>query len=349
MQVLAILGDGAELAAAERLRTARAAGMRVLAARQPADRDCGLSADAREFVAAHGALWPNEAYWLEWGSDDTLVPTPPDSGADLLVIACPTGAAPLSTMCEAARTVPTDRFGRPVAQHPQAGRSLRIGLLGGMHRPDGNPAPLATLGDAADRLDLPVEPVFLDPDALNEELPRDLAGVILPGGGNMRAVPAQIAAATTALARNLPALGLCLGMQAMATALVRCDGWADATLEEISGPGPGRSFTSLRDASGKGWHRLGEIVVRPVANTVLNRLWHEEIALRVNHRYALAPDIPGLAGAIIHRDLAGIADAIEMPGHRFFVGLQGHPELGRSAKLDRLWDAFLIAADSHSG
>lgn len=49
-------------------------------------------------------------------------------------------------------------------------------------------------------------------------------------------------------------------------------------------------------------------------------------------------------GIALDRDPSGIAEAIELPGHAFLVGLQGHPELGRGAALDRLWDAFLIAA-----
>jgi hypothetical protein len=344
MRVLAILGEGAERAAAARLRAARAAGETVLAARLPAAGDAALPPGAREFVAAHGALWPNEAYWLEWGSDSALAPGLPGDGADLLVIACPDGAAPAGAMAEPAMPVPADTFGRPLPPATARGRALRIGLLGGMERPGANPAPLATLGDAADRLGLAVEPVFLDPAEARSALPGDLAGVILPGGGNMRAVSAQIAATDIALDRDLPLLGLCLGMQAMATVFVRRAGWPDATLEEIAGPGPGRSFTRLRDAAGAGWHRLGETIVRPAADTLLGQIWPDGAAVRVNHRFALAPDIPGTAGAVVHRDPSGIAEAIELPGHAFLVGLQGHPELGRGAALDRLWDAFLVAA-----
>lgn len=345
MRVLAILGDGAERDAGRRLRLERAAGATVLGARLPTLGDAALPPDAREFVTQHGALWPNPAYWLEWGSDLALGPTLPRAGADLLVIACPDPSArPNADECHVACPPPTDPFGRPAATQPRPGRPLRIGLLGGMHLPHANPAPLATLGDAAERLGLPVLAEFLARDVL----PNDLAGLILPGGGNLNAISAQIAAAATALDRNLPVLGLCLGMQSMTTTLARLAGWPDAMLEERAGPGRQRSFTRLRDELGRGWHRVGEVVVTPAPNSLLGQIWPDGARVRVNHRFALEPDVPVLPGTIIHRDSAGIADAIEVPGHRFFVGLQGHPELGRAAALDRLWDAFLIAADSHA-
>ena len=260
MRVLAILGDGAERDAGRRLRLERAAGATVLGARLPTLGDAALPPDAREFVTQHGALWPNPAYWLEWGSDLALGPTLPRAGADLLVIACPDPSArPNADECHVACPPPTDPFGRPAATQPRPGRPLRIGLLGGMHLPHANPAPLATLGDAAERLGLPVLAEFLARDVL----PNDLAGLILPGGGNLNAISAQIAAAATALDRNLPVLGLCLGMQSMTTTLARLAGWPDAMLEERAGPGRQRSFTRLRDELGRGWHRVGEVVVTP--------------------------------------------------------------------------------------
>ncbi|MHB1304953.1 MAG: glutamine amidotransferase-related protein [Acidiphilium sp.] len=328
----AVVGPGAERDAARLLYEARREGVVAHGARLTAAADAALPEADRAFVAAHGALWPNEAFWLEWGSGRTLRAEPPEA-ADLLVIACPDPAAlppGFASERRAAAPLPADR-----------GAAIRIGLLGGTDRPTTYPASVARLGDAADRLGIPVEPVFLPPD----DLPADLAGIVLPGGSALATVPAQCAAALAAIERELPVLGLCLGMQSMATALIRT-AWPEATLEEIVGPGPCRSFVLLQDASGPR-HRLGEAHFDPAPATRLAALLPEGATIRLNHRYALAPDAP-VPHAVIHRDTNGIADAIELSGHPFFIGLQGHPEFGCDPALAALWDGFLAAALHHS-
>jgi CTP synthase len=169
--------------------------------------------------------------------------------------------------------------------------------------------------------------------------------MILPGGADMGQVAPQIALAERALAAGVPLFGLCLGMQSMATALVRAALWPDAVFEEIDGPGPCRSFVRMRGPTGDGLHRLGDHALRPVPGSRLGALLPEGAMVRMNHRYRFNPEIDTAAmpAAVWHWS-GDILDAVEVPSHPFFIGLQGHPEIGCDPALAALWDGFLRAA-----
>jgi len=345
MRVLAIEGEDAARRAAVLIRELRAGGAEVAAFRPGRVEDRALPPADRQFVAAHGALLPNDCFWLEWATGTALPPAPP-AEAEVLVLAAPRLAPPPGSERVDAASVPilADALGRPrlaaAIPPPASGRACRVGIVGeALHHRLVYPAVLATLADAAERAGLAVEPVFFD-----GAIPSGLDGLILPGGCDMRQVPAQIAAAQTALDQDLPTLGLCLGMQSMATALIGAR-WPDAAFEEIAGPGERRSFVRLRDGDGGAQHRLGERRLIPRPDSCLARLLPDGAAVRVNHRYALNPEIVAdpPAGSVLHVAADGVAEAIEVPAHRFFLGLQGHPELGVDPALGRIWDGFLAA------
>jgi len=368
MRALAVIGRGAEWRAAALIRALAASAASVAAARPrtPGAEDRG--GEGAEFVAANGALWPNECFWLEFATGRPLLPEIPCPDCDFLVIAIPSGRSPPRAVAgvaiEVLKTeslpVRADAFGRPFlaaaipglpaqALHPPAlsGAPLRIGIVGDdRHHREIYPAVLATLGEAAERTGVAVRPVFLAPDRPAPLDPAPLHGLILPGGSRLGEVPAQIAAAGAAIDAGLPLFGLCLGMQSMTTAILRRSGWEAAALEEVAGPGPQRSFTRLHDAGGAGLHRLGEAHLTPVPRSRLAALVPQGATLRINHRYALddaaAAALP--QGVTLHRDEDGFAAAIEMPAHPFCIGLQGHPEQGTDPALRCLWDGLLRAA-----
>ena len=255
-----------------------------------------------------------------------------------------------------------DGFGRPrlAEAHPRAfaRQAVRILVVGDetLLR-DTYPANLAALGDAADALGLDVDLSFVDPrepdHASFDTLLSSIDGLVLPGGSDMEQVPGQIEAARAALRHDMPTVGLCLGMQTMATAVAReLGGHNDANMAEADPDAQTKTFVRLHDEAGQPEFRLGLRQARIVPGTRLSEIFGGagSVDIHCNHRYVLDPKLheplarAGLtvSGLQEGRDLA---DAIEVPSLRFFVGMQGHPELlTRKDKPHPLIVAFLREA-----
>lgn len=252
-----------------------------------------------------------------------------------------------------------DRFGR-WRQGDDTGVSeaaLRIALIGRRQdQQDAYPATLAALGDAADALGLALEVVCLAPQEIADQAGAQarlagFSGVLLPGGSAMANVPGQIQAAHYTLAHAIPTLGLCLGMQTMATAVAQqMLGSTQANLAEADPAAAIKTFTPLHDAAGLPLHRLGaqSLYCRP--GSLMHGVLGERYSVRYNHRYQLNPllkaDLEQQGLCISATDASGaVADGIEFTRHPFFLGVQGHPELSsRVGQAHPLLMAFLRAA-----
>ncbi|WP_246792371.1 glutamine amidotransferase-related protein [Burkholderia perseverans] len=204
---------------------------------------------------------------------------------------------------------------------------------------EGYPATLAALADAADAVGVALRVRFVAAQTLDDgNVAAALAGcdgVVLPGGADMARVAGQIAAAGHAWRSGTPVVGLCLGMQSMATAVARhALARRDIGMLEAE---PGirlPSFMPIESGpAGEALvHRLGRQTTVLAPGSRLHALLGPEHAIRCNHRYQLNPalDAPLAAAgvAIVARDDTGrVADAIEARDHPFFIGMQGHPEL----------------------
>ncbi len=225
--------------------------------------------------------------------------------------------------------------------------SLPIGLIGreADHR-QVYPATLAALGDAAAALNLRLNIHFLSPASLSDDVHEldGLAGVVLPGGASMAAVIGQINVAEATLQRRLPTLGLCLGMQSMATAAVRqAPGYQQAILAEVAPSAPLHSFIAFDDDH----HRCG---VLPFTSTLLPGPISQ---MHYNHRYRFNPALlPQLAasGVKISAQTDDIVEGISRMNLPFWHGVQGHPELlSRPNAPHPLFTAFLQAVISQPG
>lgn len=256
-----------------------------------------------------------------------------------------------------------DAFGRWSASvreartDPVAVGEIRIALIGEeVGQRDVYPATLAALADAADAHALSLRVRFVSPHDLNDaSAPEALGatdGIVLPGGADMRRVPGQIAAAKYAWLSSVPAVGLCLGMQSMTTALARLAlRTDDIDLAETASGSSLPSFVPIRsDHEGLLFHRLGLHPIIVASATQLGEILGDEPQIRCNHRYKLNPALvtPLLAAGVqvAARDASGeIADAIEARSHPFFIGMQGHPELSSASGAPHpLLSAFVRAA-----
>jgi CTP synthase len=259
-----------------------------------------------------------------------------------------------------------DGFGRWVSQHPDTDQAtdtvtdpatdqrtpaLIIALIGAKSdQTDVYPATLAALGDAADATDITVRVRFVSPLQLNTSVLEGVDGILLPGGSDMINVPGQIETARHGLQSGIPTLGLCLGMQSMSTAFAQSlPGLEQANMAEAAPHAPIKSFLPMAGTPGLPDYRLGTQQLR-FDDPVVEQRFKDHPTVRCNHRYILNPTLIApmrAAGfALIATDAsAQIADAIDWPQHRFYKGMQGHPEItSRATDAHPLLEDFLLAA-----
>jgi putative glutamine amidotransferase len=192
------------------------------------------------------------------------------------------------------------------------------------------------------------EPVPLVAWRAPEDALAGLAGLVIPGGGDFapeRPYPpgvvfdpvpvAQLAAErallAAALARDLPVLGICYGMQLLA---------------DVSGGS--LVFDIASDRPGAAPHRLAEPAGRHgIALAAGSRLaaCFESDAIEVNSSHHQAVDEPGRGLVVVARAADGLVEAIECEDPaRFALGVQWHPERMDAAHRARLFGAFLEAS-----
>jgi putative glutamine amidotransferase len=133
---------------------------------------------------------------------------------------------------------------------------------------------------------------------------------------------------------NIPLLGICGGMQTMNVA---CGG---SLLQDIQS----QVSTALQHRQhNRATHLSHTVAVTP--GSLLRRIVRS-VSMRVNssHHQSVKAVAPSLIASALAPD--GIVEAIESPTHRFFLGIQWHPEFlfDRHPLQRRLFEAFLRAA-----
>lgn len=194
-------------------------------------------------------------------------------------------------------------------------------------------------------------------------------GIIVPIGWGERGAEGMIQAATYALDRKIPYLGLCYGMQLAVVAYARhMLGWTDANTSE-NDKKTKHAVIDLIESQKElmekraygGTMRLGgwEAIVKK--GTRAYELYKKEgfidgkdglTSERHRHRYefnnAFAKDIEEAGLVISARSKAeNLVEIIELPEdkHPFFMGTQGHPEYkSRPLRPHPIFVAFLKAA-----
>jgi CTP synthase len=165
-----------------------------------------------------------------------------------------------------------------------------------------------------------------------------LDGLVVPGGFGSRGTEGKIEAIRLARERNIPFLGLCLGLQLAVIEFARnvC-GLAGANSTEIASDTPDPIIDILpeqKDVTEKGGTmRLGAYPAVLKEGTLVHSLYGKtEVSERHRHRYEVNPDYHQVLqdnGMVFSgTSLDGrLVEFIELPQLRFFVATQAHPEL----------------------
>lgn len=178
--------------------------------------------------------------------------------------------------------------------------------------------------------------------------------VILPGFG-ARGFEGKVCVAKYTKEKNIPTLGICLGMQAMTIAQARAVGLTNATSSEfknkkIKQPYVFDVIKGKNELDLGGSLRLGEYKVNFVKGSKFNKVYKTDSALeRHRHRYEFVRkyrkqlEVDSFLFSGIDSEYDFI-ETCEIKDHVFYLGTQYHPEFSSNPNNPHpLFDAFLKA------
>ena len=181
-------------------------------------------------------------------------------------------------------------------------------------------------------------------------------GILVPGGFGDRGIEGMIRAAGYARRKNVPYLGICLGMQIAVIEFARnVLGYADANSGEFDESSDHKVIDFMPDQYGDipkgGTMRLGAYpCIAPEGSPLREIYGSAEISERHRHRYEFnntyreEAEAAGLMIAGTSPD-GRLVESVALPDNDFFVGVQYHPEFkSRPNRAHPLFREFVKAA-----
>jgi len=238
---------------------------------------------------------------------------------------------------------------------------LTIGMVGKyIELPDAYLSVAESVKHAAWAAGCNVKLVWIDSEKLERD--RDvepligLDGVVVPGGFGYRGIEGKVQAVRFGRERNVPTLGLCMGMQCMVIELARTAlGTEDANSTEFDAFTPHPVIDLLpeqRDIADKGGTmRLGSYPCVLEPGSLAARAYGQPIVLeRHRHRYEFNNSYRELLAAHGMK-FTGLSpdgrlvEIVELTDHPFYLGTQFHPEFkSRPNRPHPLFASFIDAA-----
>jgi len=184
----------------------------------------------------------------------------------------------------------------------------------------------------------------------------DCKGILVPGGFGDRGTRGKITAAGYARRKNIPYLGICLGMQIAVIEFARnVLGLPDADSSEFRADGPHSVIDFMPDQYGDipkgGTMRLGAYPCRIKDGSLMEKAYKKDLVHeRHRHRYEFnnqyREEVESKGMIITGTSPDGrLVEAVEIPENSFFVGVQYHPEFkSRPNQAHPLFREFVKAA-----
>jgi CTP synthase len=194
-----------------------------------------------------------------------------------------------------------------------------------------------------------------------EDVLSGVQGIIVTGGFGERGWEGKVRAAEYARVREIPYLGLCLGLQVMVTEFARnvC-GLAGANSTEMDPETPHPVVSLLEEQRGVtdkgGTMRLGAYPCRLAPGSLAERAYGVDlVSERHRHRWELNNayretfEAAGLRASGLSPD-GSLVEICEIVGHPFMLGTQFHPELqSRPNRPHPLFREFVAAGRALAG
>lgn len=225
-----------------------------------------------------------------------------------------------------------------------AERAVPIAIVGKyVEYPDSYMSVREALRHAASSCGLRAEVRWVHSEAVERDGPeehlKDVCGIVVPGGFGPRGVQGMVETSRYARDKEVPYLGLCLGMQVMVIDWAREVAglrWANSSELDPDCEHPvidimhgQRGITDLG-----GTMRLGQYPCRPQSNSRMAQAYGDdrnEVLERHRHRYEVnnkyreSLEASGMVMSGLSPD-GELVEAAEVPDHPFMVGVQFHPE-----------------------
>ena len=193
---------------------------------------------------------------------------------------------------------------------------------------------------------------WINAEKVDEKMLSEVDGLVVPGGFGNRGVEGKIKAATYALEKDVPYLGLCLGMQVACIASARRAGLTQANSEEFDKETKENVIYLMDGQEGKestgGSMRLGDFPAKLVKGSKTAKIYGKtNIVERHRHRYEVnqkfLKEIEKGGVVVSGTSPDGkLVEFVEAPGKKFFVATQAHPEFkSRPLRVHPLFMEFV--------
>jgi CTP synthase len=220
------------------------------------------------------------------------------------------------------------------------------------------------LNHGAISLQLKFHPIYIDSELLESEKNLDsifskVDGILVPGGFGARGTEGKIKAIEYARNKNIPMLGICLGMQLAVIEFARnvCN-IKNATSEEFNSGGEHLiHYMEGQSKEGRkgGNMRLGSYHCHLENNSIASKIYgaseideRHRHRLEVNNFYLEKLQESGLLISGFNREL-NLVEVIELKNHPFFIACQYHPEFkSKPFSPHPLFKSFIEAANNFS-
>jgi CTP synthase len=242
-----------------------------------------------------------------------------------------------------------------------ASESVRIALVGKYVRvADSYLSVVEALRHAGFHHGARIEVFWVDSEKVGDDesaaMLAEADGILIPGGFGIRGIEGKISAARLAREREVPFLGICLGMQIAVVDFARhVTGMAGANSSEFDPETPYPVIDLLPEQKEVddmgGTMRLGADPVKLHSGTRVREAYDEPVIYqRHRHRYEVnnllrrrLEDEGLVCGGTSPDDR--LVEVIELPGHPFFMASQFHPEFkSRPNRPEPLFREFVGAA-----